>query len=102
MGTFGPDPRQNSAAIPIVKRMQSKGFEPIGYTLHTYAAVQVWAKAVEQAGSLTLNRVIAELKSHDFDTVLGRISFNEKGDISAPGFVWYVWQNGDYVPIHIE
>jgi hypothetical protein len=28
---------------------------------------------------------------------LGEIGFDEKGDITASGFVWYVWKNGEYV-----
>ena len=37
------------------------------------------------------------LQRHEFETVLGKIGFDEKGDITAPSFVWYVWQNGEYV-----
>ena len=59
--------------------------------------VQVWAQAVEKAGSLALDAVIASLRRHEFDTVLGKIGFDEKGDLTAPSFVWYVWQNGEYV-----
>jgi branched-chain amino acid transport system substrate-binding protein len=97
LATFAPDPRRNAQAIPIVERFRAQGFEPAGYTLHTYAAVQVWAHAVEKAGSLALDAVIASLRRHEFDTVLGKIGFDEKGDITAPSFVWYVWQNGEYV-----
>ena len=43
------------------RRLSSSGFaprtsSPTGYTLHSYAAVQVWAQAVEKAGSLELDR----------------------------------------------
>jgi branched-chain amino acid transport system substrate-binding protein len=81
-----------------VERFRAQSFEPAGYTLHTYAAVQVWAQAVEEAGTLALDAVIASLQGHDFDTVLGTIGFDELGDITAPSFIWYVWRNGEYVP----
>jgi branched-chain amino acid transport system substrate-binding protein len=97
--TFGPDPRANAEAGPVVKRFRDQGFEPSGYTLHTYAAVQVWAQAVEKARSLDLKAVIASLRSHVFQTVLGEIGFDDKGDVTAPGYVWYVWKNGEYVPL---
>ena len=80
-----------------MEQFRAQGFEPAGYTLHTYAVVQVWAQAVEKAGSLALDAVIASLRRHEFDTVLGKIGFDEKGDLTAPSFVWYVWQNGEYV-----
>lgn len=97
--TFGPDPRNNESAKPVVNRFRDRGFEPIGYTLHTYAAVQAWAQAVENAGSLDLDEVIESLRRDRFDTVLGKIAFDEKGDINAPGFVWYVWKDGEYVAV---
>jgi branched-chain amino acid transport system substrate-binding protein len=28
--------------------------------------------------------------------VLGELSFDDKGDVTLPGYVWYVWQNGKY------
>jgi len=27
----------------------------------------------------------------------GKIAFNDKGDITASGFIWYIWKNGKYV-----
>jgi len=96
--TFGPDPRANAEAGPVVKQFRDQGFEPSGYTLHTYAAVRVWAEAVEKAGSLDLEAVVKSLRSHAFQTVLGEIGFDENGDVTAPGYVWYVWNNGEYVP----
>ncbi len=56
----------------------------------------MWAQAVEKAGSLELGAVIKTLHSDEFDTVLGRIGFDEKGDVTAPGYVWYVWKNGEH------
>jgi branched-chain amino acid transport system substrate-binding protein len=95
--TFFPDPRHNPEAEEVVKRFQEQYFEPVGYTLYAYGAVQVWAQAVEKAGTLELEAVIESLRSHPFDTVLGGLEFNEKGDVTTPGFVWYVWKNGEYV-----
>ena len=67
--------------------------------MHTYAAVQSWAQAVEFVGSLELVDVIGSLRENIFSTVLGSIGFDEKGDVKAPGFVWYVWRNGEYLAV---
>jgi len=56
----------------------------------------VWAQAVEKAGSLELDAVVKTLHSNEFDTVLGRISFDEKGDVIPSGYVWNVWKDGEY------
>jgi branched-chain amino acid transport system substrate-binding protein len=51
----------------------------------------VWAQAAEKAGSLELQAMIAVLRNHQFDTVLGPIGFDEKGDVTLQSPVVYVW-----------
>jgi branched-chain amino acid transport system substrate-binding protein len=97
--SFMADARQNPEAAAVVKRFRANDFEPEGYTLSTYAAFQAWAQAVEKAGTLKAPAVIASLHSHQFDTVMGRISFDAKGDITTASWVWYVWKGGKYVPL---
>ena len=93
------DPRRRAEAAPVVERFRASGFEPEGYTLYAYGAVQVWAQAAEKAGSLELQAMIASLREHQFDTVLGPIDFDEKGDLTVQNPVWYVWRDGTYVPL---
>jgi branched-chain amino acid transport system substrate-binding protein len=69
-----------------------------------YAAVQVWAQAVEKAGTFETEAVTEALRVHDFDTVLGRIGFDAKGDVTgyetlSGTSVWYVWKDGNYAPV---
>ncbi|WP_299392259.1 branched-chain amino acid ABC transporter substrate-binding protein [Pelagibius sp.] len=94
--TFSPDPRKNPVAAPVVEVFRGKGVEPEGYVLYTYGAIQAWAQAVEKAGTVDLDPVIASLRSNQFDTVLGNIGFDEKGDVTAPGYVFYEWKDGTY------
>ena len=96
MMTFSPDPRKNEKAAPIVKKFRDKGIEPEGYVLYTYGAIQAWAQAAEQAKSTDPEKVSAALHKGRFDTVLGTFSFDQKGDVTAPGYVFYVWKDGKY------
>jgi len=98
--TFSPDPRRNSAAAPIVEKFRAKGIEPEGYTLYTYGAVQAWAEAATAVKTTDSAKVIDALHKGKFQTVLGDISFDSKGDVTAPGYVWYIWHDGkyDYAP----
>jgi branched-chain amino acid transport system substrate-binding protein len=93
------DPRRRPEAAPVVERFRASGFEPQGYTLYTYGAIQAWAQAAEKAGSLELPAMIASLREHQFDTVLGQIDFDDKGDLTVQNPVWYVWRGGTYVPL---
>ncbi len=94
--TFNPDPRKNPIAKPLVERFRKSGYEPETYTLYSYAAVQAWVQAVKNAGSVDVDKVIAALREGEFNTALGTISFDDNGDVLAPGFVVYEWKDGDY------
>ena len=94
--TFSPDPRKNPSAADVVAKFLAQDYEPEGYTLYTYGAIQAWAQAVESAGSTDLDASIAALRKGQFDTVLGTIGFDMKGDVTAPGYVWYIWEGGKY------
>jgi branched-chain amino acid transport system substrate-binding protein len=94
--TFSPDPRKNPVAAPVVAKFKAINYEPEGYTLYTYGAIQAWAQAVEKAGSTDTAAVIKALRGNQFETVLGKIGFDEKGDVTAPGYVFYKWSNGTY------
>jgi branched-chain amino acid transport system substrate-binding protein len=94
-----PDPRRNAEAAPVVERFRASGYEPEHFTLYAYGAVQVWAQAAEKAGSLELQAMIAAMREHQFDTVLGPIDFDDKGDIVGLPPVWLIWRGGTYVPL---
>lgn len=94
--TFSPDPRKNPVAAPLVEKFRAMGIEPEGYVLYTYAAVQIFAQAAKQAGTTDIDPVLKVMNSTTFDTVLGKLSFDEKGDVSLPGYVFYKWSKGDY------
>jgi branched-chain amino acid transport system substrate-binding protein len=94
--TFSPDPRKNSMAAPVVKKFRDGGYEPEGYTLYTYGAIQAWAEAAKKAGAIDTDKMISALQSGQFETVLGKIGFDKQGDVTAPGYVWYEWKGGTY------
>lgn len=94
--TFSPDPRKNPIAAPVVAKFKAENYEPEGYTLYTYGAIQAWAQAAAKAGSTDTDAVIKALHANQFETVLGKIGFDAKGDVTAPGYVFYKWSNGTY------
>ncbi len=98
MMTFQPDPRDKPQAASVVKRYRDADYEPEAYTLYTYAAVQVWAAAVKKANSFEMPKVSAAIRGNTYTTVIGDLSFDAKGDVKDPEYIWYVWSNGDYKP----
>ena len=78
----------------MTKKFKDKGYDPEAFTFYNYAAIQIWAQAVEKAKSTDMAAVSATLKSGKFPSVLGTVSFDKKGDISNPGFVMYYFNKG--------
>ena len=97
MMTFPSDPRKRPTAADVVKEFKAKGIDPEGYTLYTYGAIQVWAEAAKKANSTDAKKVADILHSgQTWNSVLGPISFDKKGDITKADYVLYVWKNGNY------
>ena len=92
------DPSRDPGAAAILKRARERGIVPNYRVLYSYGAVQAWAAAVARAGSLDPEAVSMSLHSHEFDTVLGRLRFDAKGDVLPAGFEWFVWTDGEFVP----
>lgn len=97
--TFSPDPRNLPSAAAAVAEFRAQGYDPEGYTLYTYAAVQVFAEAAAKAHSIKLDDVSKALHANKFDTVVGRLGFDAKGDVIGPGYVFFAWKDGKYSEI---
>ena len=102
--TFSPDPRTNPKNKDIVEVFRKqRGFEPQAYTLYSYAAVQIIKQAAEAANSLDPRKVADAMHSGKaFNTVLGDVSFDKKGDVTGytvagktkDRYVLYIWKKG--------
>ena len=91
--TFGPDPTRRPEAAAVVKAFEAKKINPEAYTLYSYAAVQVIKQAAEQAKSLDPKKVAETIHSGaTFDTVLGPLSYDAKGDRKDADFVVFIWK----------
>jgi branched-chain amino acid transport system substrate-binding protein len=97
--SFNPDPRKDPANKKVVEAIRAGGYEPEGYTLYTYGAIQAYTQAIAAAKSTKVADANKAMHGMTFDTVLGKVGFDAKGDMKAPGFVFYEWKNGafDYV-----
>ena len=97
--TFGPDPRKRPEARAVAEEFRKSGYEPEGYTLYSYATMQVYVEAVKRAGGTELDKVVQQLHGADFETVIGKFGFNDKGDVTAPAYVVYQWHDGNFAEL---
>lgn len=97
--TFNPDHRFDRENQTVLAEFRADHYEPEGFTLYAYAAVQAWAAAAMAAGSVEGRKVALALHSGTFDTVIGHIAFDARGDIAAGGFSVYRWSDGQYAMV---
>ena len=92
MMTFGHDPLKNPSAAKIIAEFRARKLNPETYSIYSYAAFQVIAQAIEAANSVDPKKVAELVRSgRTFNTVLGDLSFDKKGDLSKSDYVMYEW-----------
>lgn len=98
--TFGADPRLLPASKAVVDEFKKNKIEPEGYTLYAYASMQAVAAAFNgiKSTKATDGKKAADwLKANGADTVMGKKTWDEKGDLKVSDYVMYQWDaNGTY------
>ena len=94
--TYSSDPRNAPAAWVVVDKFKAQGYDPQGRTLYTYAAIQAFAQAAGKANSVKVDDLSKALHSMTARTVVGPLTWDDKGDVSDSKYVFYVWKNGSY------
>lgn len=90
--TFGPDPQKLPDAKEVIQRFEAREYKPEAYTLYSYAAVQIIKQAIEATKSVDPKTVAAYMRTGvTFNTVIGPLAFDDKGDIKQVGYVLYTW-----------
>jgi branched-chain amino acid transport system substrate-binding protein len=72
-----------------------QGLDPLGWSFppYGYAAGQVLAAAVEGAKSLDHAKLADYMRSHEFSTVVGKMSFGKNGEWATGREIWTQFQN---------
>lgn len=97
--TFPPDLTKNPENKKLLDEFKASKTSPDGYTLYTYATLKLWADAVNKTGSAEPSKVIPALHANEFDTPLGKIAFDNKGDVKGAGYAVYEFRDGKMVQI---
>lgn len=102
-GVYATGPSDTSklpVAIKSIEAHKAKfGEEPGAFFKEAYAATQALLNAIDKAGSTDYDAIVKALKSEYVETSLGRISFNQIGDVVGFGFSIFQVQNGAYVEL---
>ena len=95
--TFSPDPRSIPSASGFIDKYQAK-YGAIGpYSVYAYDAANILLSAIKAANSIDGKVIIEKLHSMEFDVALGKIRFNEKGDVTVSPYVVWITRGGKFV-----
>lgn len=98
--TFGSDPRQVPESKQIVEEFRKNNYEPEGYTLYSYAAVQAIADAIANTKSTDGLKMADWLHKNKVHTIIGDKQWDQKGDLTTADYIIYEWNaKGKYEPI---
>ena len=92
--TFPPDPRTNDTAAEAILAIETGGGAADGFALYAFAAVEIWAEAVLQVGTVDYAIVAGAIANEVYDTALGPVAFDAIGDMIQPVWVVYQWRDG--------
>ena len=90
--TFTPDQTKLSAARNIIKKHRKRYGKEVGaYTIYSYVAANLLLNSIHDTGSTKGSRLSAHLRSKAWNTSLGKLQFNKKGDVlESPYVLWQV------------
>ncbi len=84
------------SAKAVVEKFRAGSYEPEGYTLSSYAAVQSFAAAANGAGTTDGAKMAEWLRGNSVDAVIGKLSWDAKGDLKEVNYAWFIWHDGKY------
>ena len=98
--TFGEDPRLIPDGKSVVEKLRKSGFEPAGFTLYTYAGVQVVAAALKNSKATSGAALGKWLRANTVPTILGKKAWDAKGDLTSAAYVVSEYKDdGSYVRV---
>jgi branched-chain amino acid transport system substrate-binding protein len=86
--TFCRQPAPLAAAHPLAGEVGEADIDLNNQLRRVYAAVEVWAEAARIAGSLQGDHIAKVLHERQFQTAIGEVSFDRKGDVQGPAAEW--------------
>lgn len=97
--TFGPDYKTKPASQPFLEKYRKQFGEEGPYTIYGYEAANILLGAIQEAGTTESKKVAEVIRSHAWETSMGTIQFNEKGDLAKANFIIWTVRAGKLVPV---
>lgn len=94
--TFSPDARKIPTAKIFIDAYEKKFGEIGPYSIYAYDAANVMLTAIKEANSKDGRATIEKLHSTEFNGAVGKIKFDEKGDVTVAPYIVWITKNGKF------
>lgn len=95
--TFSPDPKKIPTAKAFIENYEKKFGEIGPYSIYAYDATNILLTAIKEAGTTDGKAVIDKLHSLEFSGALGKIRFDERGDVTVAPYVVWITKDGRFM-----
>jgi len=94
--TFGPDPVKTPTAKAFLDKYHAQHGEHGAYSVYGYDAANVLLTAIQKTGSTRFDKLSDYLHQNKFDSSMGAIEFDAKGDIKGSYYVLWIVKDGKF------
>jgi branched-chain amino acid transport system substrate-binding protein len=99
-GIYASGPEDYSSN-PLYKKIVEEhkkefGSEPGMFFPQAYAAADALLTAIQNAGKVDYDAIVAALRTKPVETTVGKIKFDQKGDAEGVGFSMYIVKGGKW------
>jgi len=99
VSSFAPSPK-SVVDSQWIKEYQAVEFRnPDTYSINGYSAVDAIARAVKKANSLDYKKILEAARQLDFDSAVGHIAFDERGDLKQQRVFIFQVKNNEFVQV---
>jgi len=100
-GVFVSFGRVTDAMREMEKRYREKfGIDMNAFAPYTYVAGDIVLQAIQATGKTDADSISAYLKSHTFETLVGKIEFDDKGDVKYAALQMEELRNREFRPVY--
>jgi branched-chain amino acid transport system substrate-binding protein len=95
--TFSPDPKNIPSAKDFISKYTAKFGEIGPYSIYAYDAANIMLTAIKESNAAEGAKIIDKLHSMEFNGAMGKIRFNDKGDVTVAPYVVWTTKDGKFV-----
>jgi branched-chain amino acid transport system substrate-binding protein len=94
--TFTPDPNNIPNAKEFIRKYNAKFGKEGPYSIYAFDAANIMFTAIKEANTTNGKAVMEKLHTAEFNGAMGKIRFDDKGDVTAPPYVVWTTKDGKF------